>query len=359
MKFDEFLKEFNSCYKGITDMGFYTEYVGLVPFPWEHLKSKYFSFGRFNIVPLTYFSEIDADPFGLKIIPDRGWEDWPLVQMSTFDSCLTLADNYSKAPAAIILEYLSDYEIFLDFKSSKDRYRKIASPIFKLFCADSDLDLLYNYISTERDKDINEENEYVKLLKSIMPDQFHLNYRAQLDEMIQSKNCLPSTPSMANFGIWHSSILNKIAMRFRRLKQPNEELLWLAFQNIHGIDAFPLSANLSHRTSSSWQARSFISAISSYIDGEEEEIKHHPLFPAVEAIKHSLTNYTGAEHLIAAAVLDEEHKDPLAAFNALVSGAYWAGHNMKKALPEIHNQMLNLCNREGWTDAEFALSMMI
>ena len=91
-----------------------------------------------------------------------------------------------------------------------------------------------------------------------------------------------------------------------------------------------------------------------------DKIKNYSIHLAniTEAIKEHRTAYTGKEHFEAAAIVAEVDKNAALSFDYLASGAYWAAHNMPKALDQIEKQMCGLAKQENWKDVLDAFDFM-
>ena len=366
MTLTDFVSNFEKTTTPLLNNDIYYNYLGLMPIDKNSELIKYLKFGRFGILPIAkQRKEGYSGIYGLQIQPNQPWHKWPLVQILTgYDACSTLAPSYEKLPAMIMAKATTKKKLFDYLHGGIHKLLEVSPSIFNLFNASADINLLKNCFGdiancpTQGHNHDSTIEKYISFITTLNNSPQHIFYRKEVERMRKDESYVPHSIAKKELGIWYTSLVNKAAVRSLDLSNQSNHLFWECLTLLHGMNGCMEFENVSHYTQDTYNSKFSLGSVALEID-ITETIKSHPLHITVKPLAKHNTNYTGAEHLIAAAVLDEEHKDPLAAFNALVSGAYWAGHNMKKALPKIHNQMLNLCKREGWTDAEFALSMMI
>ena len=364
-KISAFVANFNELTTSLINGKEYSNYLGLQSYANLNQMARYRKFGRFGILPLAQRGKSSIGGiYGLKIVPNLPFKEWPLVLLLEYDTCYTLAPNFKYLPSLAVARYSNSRKVYDYLNKELKSFQQVVRTVFNFFNSEDDLDLLLTHFSDTScrpgasSRDSSSINIYLKLLSKINPCPAHLKFRKEVELFRKDDSYLPNSIRKDDFGIWYANLVNKAAMRLLKLKEKDNNLLWNSLLTIHGEDASMRNVKISHNIDEMSTSRFSLNKVARKLE-ITKDISEHPLHITIKPLGMHNTNYTGAEHLIAAAVLDEEHKDPLAAFNALVSGAYWAGHNMKKALPKIHNQMLNLCKREGWTDAEFALSMMI
>ena len=366
MTLSNFISNFETLTDNLIDDDKYYNYLGLLSFDKGNKMNKFSKFGRFGILPLAQeHTEGYSGIFGLQIIPNKGWMEWPLVNLlAGNDTCYTLAPNYKLLPSHCLAKYAVKKKTFDYIRNGISSLKDVLGPVFQLFDSLEKYEILDDYFSnisfrpTEGRSHDTTITQYIDLLIKLNPNDTHAKYREEVEKMRKEDTYIPISIEKEELGVWYTSLTNKLGARALVLEEKVNDLYWNSLLTIHGMDGCLEYADISHYTDTIAPSRSSLGSIARNVEITDEVVEN-PLHIIINPLVANASQYTGAEHLIAAAVLDEEHKDPLAAFNALVSGAYWAGHNMKKALPKIHNQMLNLCKREGWADAEFALSMMI
>lgn len=221
------------------------------------------------------------------------------------------------------LEFLNEY------LHNKDKQKYLSNPAE--FYTNVYLDFWNHYYPARQQK------EYVQLMHS----------------MIKDESYFPDF-KVEDYGIWNTRAYNAIGQRAYTLinikTEEKENQLWQSFIQPHGFDAVEFDFGfIPYTTSSSFQLDPIISKFNPEL-GYFSKWRSHPLYEAGQILNKNKSAYNGHAHIKAAKVIDEELKDPVMAWNALVSAGYWSGVNFGRPNMEAWNAAIDLSGRHGWTE---------
>jgi len=273
-----------------------------------------------NFLPFRQLRMLDTSDFVQYIL-----DDWQLLE----ELSLPLRQYTNSFDA---LEFLKEYL----HKEDKLKYLENPSEFYtKVY-----LDFWNHYYNVPQQK------EYVELMNLMIKDQSYL----------------PDF-EIKDYGIWNKKVYNSLSQRAYSynlidLSEQNKiQFYWQSFIQSHGFDASGYSSDILPSTNARTNLE--LDLMLNHPDNIyllPEKIKSHPLFLPLEIITKSSKSYTGDAHIEAAKAIDEELKDPIMAWDALVSAGYWSGVNFGEPNMNAWKAAIDLSEKHGWTEINEVLT---
>lgn len=321
--------------------------------------------GFWSVMPFAFNGR--ANILSLKLSPDKSIKQSPVVTFDmVYEECFTLAPDLQATIPMSYLRFMDDSEVIAEFQEQMEVAVNLSKPFFD-YLGGGDLDFLKLFLfsegNQERFKDAaNFEDSFFKEFWDHYYSTPEQKSAFQLFEKLKEKRTYLPDYKPTNYGIWNEYVGNVLAKRALGLLNMEDEEkwqhLWHCAQLPHGFDCD--NNGFDHYKISLGNSDSLVRDISeSFNSGWEEqyaifpkEVQEHPLFEATEAIRiNGQYGYTGEKHLVAAVRLEEEYKDPVAAWNALISASYWAGRRERLDLVErAWKQAIDLSEKNGWIE---------
>ena len=324
------------------------------------IKSRNSRFFRPDVLAIGFHS-IGNIVYGLQITPDKPWKEWPLVHITSQGSCNFLAPDYRYLSPFLIAYYACCSEQYRQsLKNKNETLNSVVENVYGFYGAKELFPTMEKLIHQDVSNDCNEFNEnlYLDWVLTLIPTAEHKLFRRELSRMMNDSSYIPDISCKENYGIWYNALLKKVTVRKTKLNIIDELLLLECLVSRHGINSFPRNGKLSHHSQNSWQGIKCMSYLAKKSgDINFKKYSEHIAY-IIDAIKLHKTVYTGKEHFEAAAIVDEVEGKAALSFDYLASGAYWAGRNMRKALPLVEQQMFELAERENWEDIVVAMNFM-
>lgn len=320
--------------------------------------------GFWSVAPLGFYSD---NILGIRLTPEKLLKKSPIVfYNNSYQECFTFAPNLLAIIPMSYLRFMGKPKTIAELQEKIDGAVNISKPFFD-YLGDGDLDFLKEFLiseaNQERFKDaFNLEDSFFKEFWDHYYDKPEQKRAFQLFEKLKEKRIYLPNYKPTNYGIWNEYVGNVLAQRALDLLNMEYENkwqhLWHCAQLPHGFDCD--NKGFDHYKISLGNSDSLISHLSLSFDSEwedqyamfPEEVQKHPLFEATEAIRiNGQYGYTGEKHFEAAVRLEEEYKDPVAAWNALISASYWAGRRECLDLVEkAWQQAIDLSEKYSWIE---------
>lgn len=309
------------------------------------------------------------EPWSLKkrIVPTAPWREWPLTRIVRKSGAYTIATSITGLPLLRFFGLVRKRKVLEQFVERFDGFEAAVAPIYRTLGIPEEIAFLRAYVDDPANvpDGSDQEQRYVAVLKHYDRSQSHSAYRDALSAMIENPDIVrPDGVAEHDFGAWDPTFRNAVARRAvdTSLSIPLNDLapiLWSAFRLPHGLDSvrFDLSHLPIHFPHPEVLLQDIAGLLAASYYEFAPEITDHPLYRAAPQIAEKRRGYTGVEHAEAAALLADQHQDPLGAWNALVSAAFWAGLSQEDEALQVTlwDQAIWLCEKEGWTDAHTVL----
>ncbi|SHJ38592.1 hypothetical protein [Aquimarina spongiae] len=303
----------------------------------------------------------------LRLTPNANWNNWNLVRVNSKNSAYTISNNIFSLPILRQRMLAEHDKVFVEFKDRFEKFESEVKPTYEILGILDQLDFMRVYVndSTNIPNGTDGVDRYLKFLYRYDSSESHKIFREKLSEMIKLKDLMPNSVTGQDFGAWDQLFRNIVARRGVDYSNaiPLDQLspiLWNAFVLPHGFDT--VGHQLSHYPDTGTPPEILIKDIARLLTADYYEfsssITEHPLYSAAKAISEKGGSYVGVEHAEAAAILDDKLKDPVGAWNALVSAAFWAGINNggEKMQITLWDQAIWLSKKEDWKDVYSVLS---
>ncbi|MET6997334.1 hypothetical protein [Chitinophaga defluvii] len=327
----------------------------------------YLKKGYWHILPLGHDS---YSVYGLRIMPDKKWEEWPVVVFNDLHSAVTIAPDSSAALPLIRYQIITgDQEMFTYMLEGWNRYKALALPLQKILGNTADLDEFKQFLEAHKPDDSpgNEDALFLKLWYLYDTTAAHKAMRTAITEMEENDEYLPSLSPDKSYGIWQTRLYHLFA---RHLDISHvEKALKDAKLTANIITAFdePLCYDNEYGGISQFPNRaiepdSLSVDLAALILTEEDNkwVQADPLFPVMQELTQKRkSKYIGTAHMEAAALLDDQLDRPLRSWNALVSAAYWSGKNLQETALPAWEAAIYLCKKNKWKDALMALEYQL
>jgi len=340
-------------------------YLGFLP---EIQENKVLSFFRRGLWYLCFIGENSYNVnYAIRLTPNKSILEMPLVQTNGHNRIVTIAPSMSalipmlqleelKAPA--IAEYiLEDWEVT----------EKMAKKFHHHFDIDYNLDYLKSYLE-------NPENEYklknADVLAETTHDDIYIDFWKHyyptkecnllfdiIKELKETRGTYVANVDQLT-GVWENRIKNLLMyfsysnMDLETSVKELHDILWVGLRDCQPCDFtstdlhYPPSQSISLQLIFHWPLEYFFMIT----DKHSAAIKSHPIYTALKELSENYGGYNGEAHVNAAKVLDEKHNDPIQAWKALVTAAYWSGVNHEDPNMPAWEAAIDLSAKHGWED---------
>ena len=342
-------------------------------FEFEHKTEKtglirLFKKGFWSVMPIAFHSD---NILAIKLSPDiKTLQDAPIVSFDeVYNECFTVAPNLKSIIPMANLIFIDETKLIKYFQENIETTVALSKPFFE-YIGGGDLDFLEQFLLSDSNQERFEN-------APAHADQFYKEFwdhyyntpeqkkAFELSEDLKEDNSYLPVYESADYGIWNNYIRNVLANRaYERIPVEDEdkwEHYWYCAQLPHGFDCDDNSfeeykIHLGHSGSLvRFFSDSFNSGWKEQYAIFPEEVQKHPIFEATEVIRLS-RQYNGEKHFEAAIRLEEEYKDPIASWNALISASYWAGRMGRLDIVEqAWQQAIDLSEKHGWIEIKEVL----
>lgn len=322
--------------------------------------------GYWSVMPFGFHGHNGNNILAFQLTPNKKiLQEAPIVSFNKVNQeCFTFAPHIKAVIPMANLKFMSELVLIKGLQKKIEETMILSKPFFDYF-GGGDLEFLKEFLLTES----NEERfENATELKEDFYKEFWNHYydtpentkAFQLfDKLIQRLIYLPEY-EQNDYGLWNNYIGNVLAQRaYSRITLEYKDKwrhYWHCAQLPHGFDCDDnsfekYSIHVGHSSS-------LLDSISDSFNSEREdkyailpeEVQKHPLFEATEAIRKK-RGYSGDMHIKAAVILEEEYKDPIGCWNALISASYWAGKMGElDTIEKCWGLAIDLSKTHGWTE---------
>jgi hypothetical protein len=325
--------------------------------------------GFWSIMPFGFRSD---NVLAFHLTPNKKTlQESPIVSFNkTYKECFMVAPNVKAVIPMANLIYMDEEFFIKRFQEGIEETMVLSKPFFDYF-GGGDLEFLKQFLLSESNqehfKNASEHKEdfYKEFWNHYYNTPENTKAFELFDKLIQRYSYLPEY-NKDEYGVWNDYIGNILAQRaysIRRIDVKDKwKHYWHCAQLPHGFNCDDNS--FEKYTIHLGHSSSLLDSISDSFNSEwedryavfPEEVQKHPLFEATEAIRKE-KGYAGDMHIKAAVILEEEHKDPIACWNALISASYWAGKMGKlDAVEMCWGLAIDLSRTHGWTEINEILS---
>lgn len=342
-----------------------------IEFDTENQKAKLIQLlkkGYWSVMPFSFYGYENDDILAIQLIPNKNiLQDAPIVSFNeVYQECFTFAPNLQATIPMSYLRFMAKPKVIAELQKRIEGAVDLSKPFFD-YLGGGDLDFLKQFLlseaNQERFKDAaNLEDAFYKEFWDHYYDTPEQKNAFELFEKLKEKRTYLPDYEPINYGIWNEYVGNVLAKRAYGLLNMEDEDKWQHYWHCaklpHGFDCDNNGFN--KYVISLGNSDSFVRDIAEVFDSEwenkyamfPEEVQKHPLFEATETIKfEGVYDYAGEKHLTAAAHLEEEYKDPIAAWKALISASYWAGIRERLDIVEkAWQQAIDLSEKNGWIE---------
>lgn len=358
MKLKNIYKDLKKAYEGTK-----TKYIMGLEFGKENDTERMmnvFNKGYWSTVPFAFDSN---SIFSIRLMPEYNPSKMPILELDELNCARTIAPNLKSFVPLLLLQKLSSKRLISYAKSDINELEKLIL-FYQDYTEGTDTLSFYKEFLFEVENQHYFENPKKFFQKMYLAFWDYYNNTPQQKETIILFKTMENNIHLPNFevkdyGIWNTRVYNALGQRvyFDRSISFSESLpyLWQNFIQPHGIDATDVNFDILPSRSSNFHHKfeSIVNKMDTNPDLKRHfpsDIQKHPLFHATQALMDNYENYIGAEHVLAAAVLEEEYNDPIMAFNALISAGYWTGTNAGIALIPAWEATIYLAEKQGWID---------
>ncbi|WP_341907503.1 hypothetical protein [Fluviicola taffensis] len=326
--------------------------------------------GFWSIMPFAFNG--GANILSLKLSPGKPIKESPVVTFDeVYKECFTFAPNLQSTIPMANLRLMNRLIIIEELKKQIEGAVDLSKPFFN-YLGGGDLGFLKQFLlsedNQERFKDAaNFKDAFFKEFWDYYYDTPEQKKAFELFEKLKEKRTHLPDYEPIDYGIWNEYVGNILAQRAYGLLHMEDEDKWQYYWHCaklpHGFDCD--NNSFDKYTISLGNSDSLVRDIAEVFDSEwedkfamfPEEVHKHPLFEATETIKFEGDyDYAGEKHLEAASRLEEEYKDPIASWNALISASYWAGKRERLDIVEkTWQQAIDLSEKHNWTEISEAL----
>ncbi|MEO4005963.1 hypothetical protein [Flavobacterium sp. CAU 1735] len=320
--------------------------------------------GFWSVVPLGFYSD---NILAIRLTPEKPLKKSPIVFYNgTYQECYTFAPNLQAIIPMSYLKFMGKPKVIAELQDKIEGAVTLSKPFFD-YLGGGDLDFLKQFLLSEANQErlkdaANFEDAFFKEFWDHYYDTPEQKKAFELFEKLKEKRTYFPSYEHADYGLWNEYVGNVLANRAYELLNMEDEYKWPHYWHCvklpHGFDC---DTNGFHKyVISLGNSGSFVRDIAEVFDSEwedkyamfPEEVQKHPLFEATETIKfEGYYGYTGEKHLAAAARLEEEYKDPVAAWKALISASYWGGRRERLDIVEkAWQQAIDLSEKNGWIE---------
>lgn len=308
--------------------------------------------------------------YGMRIIPNLPYTKWPIYITYKYERPFLYCDSIQSLLGTLLFDRFDlSARVIESCKSDMDWRNEIAAPFLELFEGQKAWKDAQDFLFDNIPSDFSESAQLSRIMafEAIQdPSEARQLFRSTLQAMIEDEDLIPIIDK-EKLGIYQLWLINAIAVRMayeydHYSPTEYENILWSCFTQTQGYDPVTINTYQTHSlgTSPYGPIDRITKGLKIIKSDWSESLIKHPLYAALQSFLEKGSNgYNGLEHFHAAALFDDHHKDPLSAFNALVSGSYWAGRNQHSLLPPVARQAIILCEKEGWEDAAKAIAYQL
>lgn len=344
-----------------------TVYIGAIPAIADATSSKLVRKGWWHTL---FIAEDTYAQYGLRIMPEKPWQEWPLVVNVGQYACFTIGQEARLYLPFIVNEaVLQTKSLLKGFCEEWDIFLEKGRPVHEIMEGDEEaLDKLHAFLGDKKNTDgkMKKEAFYVHFNELFDSKGQFARMIEAVTNMMKKKPYLPD-PEAADFDLWESRVMNMAGTKAYLDTKPKDveraaAILLRAFETPSCYD--PCDAGFSilpdRGTEGAAPAMRIAGALQRPEIAELEQVASHVLFPAAQALAEKGKDaYAGVEHMEAAALFDDKMKRPLASWNALVSTAYWSGKNLDQTMLPALEAAIHLCRKHKWKDAGTALNYQL
>jgi len=315
-----------------------------------------FRSGYWSVAPFAFES---YNSFAIKLVPNNKLFNSQIVAKSNVDFW-TVSPNLSSFITMSWLRFLNDIDIINEeIKEKWELLEKLSLPYRKYTDNLDSLNFLKEYISRKENLIYfeNPSDHYTKVYLDFWNHYYNTlqqkEYVQLMSLMIENESYLPDF-EIKDYGIWNTRVYNAIGHRAYNLidieTEKKENHFWQSFIQPHGFDSTEVDFDfIPYATSSSFQLGGVISKFKPEL-GYFSKMSNHPLYEVGQILSKDKSTYNGNAHIEAAKTIDEELKDPVMAWDALVSAGYWSGVNFGSPNMNAWKAAIDLSEKHGWTE---------
>lgn len=314
-----------------------------------------------------YFASSISFQYGLRIFPDKKVSDWSVVETDEMGGFTTKAPLLNNFLYFKYLNTISHLDGFVECKNNLNKLEEVVSPFLDFVDGKRGFEFYRDYLLNEANLPTSEDESKLKYYLDFWN---HYGdgegFKTMIDlvgDMLKDEQYIPKNIASVDLGVWETRIKNILAQRAYIIQDDAipyadaEPFLWQSFVQPHGYDSEEIYFD--YLPSLSSQCNEEIQGVVELLNAEYYEhadyIKESPLYAALVALYGKDDSYLGVQHVEAAMIYDLEHKDPLKAWDCLVSAAYWSGLNSNETFLPAWKAAIELCERNNWKDAHDAL----
>jgi len=321
-----------------------------------------FRSGYWSVMPFAFGM---YNNFAIKLHPKNKINNSSIVQINNSDG-VTVGANLKTFLPLVNLDFLNDIKIIKeDFIDNRKEIEEMSLPFRKYTNGLDSLDFFYEYITNPENLDrIEKEGEnyhnqtYLDFWNHYNNTQEQKKYSVLIAKLDADEEFYPKYQEI-DYGLWNNRAYNVLGQRaygdlnseFKNI----EKHVWQNLTQTHGFDALDVDFDIipDPSSNSSSSLRTIIDEFDPNPDlgnSFSKEIVEHPLYEAIQDLRVRQSGYMGEKHIEAAAILDMEHNDPYAAWDALVTASYWAGQAGSKAIEPMWEAAIYLAEKHNWTE---------
>jgi hypothetical protein len=319
---------------------------------------------------------------GLRIMPGRPWQEWPVVRTSNFISLL--GDNFKLsaiqtiAPSvASLFEFIKFHDVYSPHKSSSntgledlERFKELALSFDDILHNKEGIQHLLDVINKQNSTGDEVDDEVREKLSADFWMHFDNSEGYQLlhagilgideDKFAYKQKIDPSKDyGNSRTRLYHLMLKNITADDITNGTY-DPQVVINCFEEPHFYDTEWMFSDTTHRLGNPTDTRIAMGdLVRAIADSGICDNMDDPIVDAIRAMAQDeqLTTYKGFEHAMAAPQFDEFRKEPRRAWNALSNATYWSGRNMGQSLPipETLDAAIAMSRENGWGDALAAL----
>lgn len=328
--------------------------------------------GFWSVMPFAFHGHKGNDILAFQLIPGKKIEEAPIVSFDkVYQECFMLSPNIKAIISMVNLMYMDEESSVKRRQEAIEETIALSKPFFDYF-GDGDLKFLKEFLLSESNKKRFEKAAEYKedFYKEFWSHYYNTPENTKafelFDRLIQRLNYLPEYEDADDYGLWNNYIGNILAQRaYSKITMEDKDkwkYYWHCAKLPHGFDCDDNS--FEKYTIDPGHSSLLLDSISSSFNSNVENkyaifpegVQKHPLFEATEAIRKE-SGYAGDIHLKAAVILEEEYKDPVGCWNALISASYWAGKMEQLDTVEMcWGLAIDLSKTHGWIKIHNILS---
>lgn len=302
--------------------------------------------GTWSVLPfakvLPFTNTFGKVMVGIRLLPGQALVESPVVVCSA-NKILTVSTSLRTALPMLIYRYKL-HESRLGWDSLRELWPEVESELIELHTAMGGEDRLEGLHSVLFDnklypKEANTREVFEEAVRESLerldPNPQHLLYRKYLHQALTRPDV--SLPIPEGLGPWKSGAAVVALQTSCNMQNQQQDQLLAAWEVVRApasLDtATPRTIQHLFRPSDNGDMRVAKAAqlLAQYQDQVPEEWKHDPIWSATIALTNEGKAYTGIAHVEAAQALNEMGQ-PIYAFDALMSAAFWSYQAQGEAL---------------------------